>query len=209
MSVLYTVNSGAGAICRCAAALRYYPRSRAPVCITVVGRVCCRSIVDIIKLLGRQSVGPDASGWVFRLTPYVMVGVMLTIVHCAAGGDRRLSAAATGRFDHLTVSLRHRAFLFAISGLDTGSPFTAIGASREAMLGVLVEPMLLLGLWVAAQAAGSTNISNITDTVYHWPLSQSIPLVLALCACAFATLRRNRSQHCSTSVSLTVVFSST
>ncbi|STF30219.1 formate hydrogenlyase subunit 4 [Escherichia coli] len=22
---------------------------------------------------------------------------------------------------------------------------------------------------------------------YHWPLSQSIPLVLALCACAFAT----------------------
>ena len=27
---------------------------------------------DIIKLLGRQSVGPDASGWVFRLTPYVM-----------------------------------------------------------------------------------------------------------------------------------------
>lgn len=81
---------------------------------------------DIIKLLGRQSVGPDASGWVFRLTPYVMVGV-------------------------------------------------------------LVEPMLLLGLWVAAQVAGSTNISNITDTVYHWPLSQSIPLVLALCACAFAT----------------------
>ena len=34
---------------------------------------------DILKLLGRQSVGPDASGWVFRLTPYVMVGVMLPI----------------------------------------------------------------------------------------------------------------------------------
>ncbi|VDZ62810.1 Formate hydrogenlyase subunit 4 (plasmid) [Klebsiella aerogenes] len=34
---------------------------------------------DILKLLGRQSVGPDASGWVFRLTPFVMVGVMLTI----------------------------------------------------------------------------------------------------------------------------------
>ena len=33
---------------------------------------------DIFKLLGRQSVGPDASGWVFRLTPYVMVGVRLT-----------------------------------------------------------------------------------------------------------------------------------
>lgn len=59
-------------------------------------------------------------------------------------------------------------FFFAISGLDTGSPFTALGSSREAMLGVLVEPILLLGLWVAAQVAGSTHISAITDTLYHW-----------------------------------------
>ncbi|XPE34005.1 NADH-quinone oxidoreductase subunit H [Shigella flexneri] len=36
------------------------------------------------------------------------------------------------------VSLRH-------FWSDTGSPFTAIGASREAMLGVLVEPTSLLG----------------------------------------------------------------
>ncbi len=56
-------------------------------------------------------------------------------------------------------------FFFAISGLDTGSPFTALGSSREAMLGVLVEPILLLGLWVAAQVAGSTHISAITDTL--------------------------------------------
>ena len=55
------------------------------------------------------------------------------------------------------------------------------------MLGVLVEPMLLLGLWVAALVAGSTHISNITNTLYHWPVSRSIPLVLAFCACAFAT----------------------
>ncbi len=74
-------------------------------------------------------------------------------------------------------------FFFSIAGTDTGSPFTAIGASREAMLGVLVEPMLLLGLWVAAQVAGSTHISNIADTIYHWPVARSIPLILALCAC--------------------------
>lgn len=55
------------------------------------------------------------------------------------------------------------------------------------MLGVLVEPILLLGLWVAAQVAGSTHISNIADTIYHWPAARSIPLILALCACAFAT----------------------
>ena len=132
---------------------------------------------DIIKLLGRQSVGPDASGWVFRLTPYVMVGVMLTIATALPVVTVGSPLPPLGDLITLLYLFAIARFFFAISGLDTGSPFTAIGASREAMLGVLV----------AAQAAGSTNISNITDTVYHWPLSQSIPLVLALCACAFAT----------------------
>ncbi|VFS76649.1 Hydrogenase 3 component D [Raoultella planticola] len=59
------------------------------------------------------------------------------------------------------------------------------------MLGVLVEPILLLGLWVAAQVAGSTHISRIAATIYHWPAAHSVPLVLALCACAFATFYRN------------------
>ena len=119
---------------------------------------------DIFKLLGRQSVGPDASGWVFRLTPYVMVGVMLTIATALPVVTVGSPLPQLGDLITLLYLFAIARFFFAISGLDTGSPFTAIGASREAMLGVLVEPMLLLGLWVAAQVAGSTNISNITDT---------------------------------------------
>ncbi|AVE71736.1 hydrogenase 3 membrane subunit [Enterobacter cloacae complex sp.] len=133
---------------------------------------------DLFKLLSRQSVAPDAAGWVFRLTPFVMVGVMLTIA---------TALPVLGDLITLIYLFAIARFFFAIAGLDTGSPFTGIGASREAMLGVLVEPILLLGLWVAAQVAGSTHISFITDTVYHWPVSRSLPLVLALCACAFAT----------------------
>ncbi|STD21970.1 respiratory-chain NADH dehydrogenase, subunit 1 [Enterobacter asburiae] len=112
---------------------------------------------------------------------------MLDHRHRAAGGDGGVAAARAWRSDHADLPLCHRRFFFAIAGLDTGSPFTGIGASREAMLGVLVEPILVLGLWVAAQVAGSTHISFITHTVYHWPVARSIPLVLALCACAFAT----------------------
>ncbi|MFV2826063.1 formate hydrogenlyase subunit HycD, partial [Escherichia coli] len=104
---------------------------------------------DIIKLLGRQSVGPDASGWVFRLTPYVMVGVMLTIATALPVVTVGSPLPQLGDLITLLYLFAIARFFFAISGLDTGSPFTAIGASREAMLGVLVEPMLLLGLWVA------------------------------------------------------------
>lgn len=143
---------------------------------------------DIIKLLGRQSVGPDASGWVFRLTPYVMVGVMLTIATALPVVTVGSPLPQLGDLITLLYLLRHRAFSslpFLVWILVARLPLSARAVKR--CLAWLVEPMLLLGLWVAAQVAGSTNISNITDTVYHWPLSQSIPLVLALCACAFAT----------------------
>lgn len=142
---------------------------------------------DLFKLLSRQSVAPDAAGWVFRLTPFVMVGVMLTIATALPVVTVGSLLPALGDLITLIYLFAIARFFFAIAGLDTGSPFTGLGASREAMLGVLVEPILLLGLWVAAQVAGSTHISFITHSVYHWPVSRSIPLVLALCACAFAT----------------------
>ncbi len=142
---------------------------------------------DLFKLLGRQSVAPAASGWVFRLMPFVMVGVMLTIATALPVVTLASPLPPLGDLITLIYLFAIARFFFAIAGLDTGSPFTAIGASREAMLGVLVEPILLLGLWVAAQVAGSTHISNIAGTIYHWPVAHSLTLLLALAACAFAT----------------------
>ena len=85
---------------------------------------------DIFKLLGRQSVGPDASGWVFRLTPYVMVGVMLTIATALPVVTVGSPLPQLGDLITLLYLFAIPRFFFAISGLDTGSPFTALGASR-------------------------------------------------------------------------------
>lgn len=76
-------------------------------------------------------------------------------------------------------------FFFALSGLDTGSPFAGVGASRELTLGILVEPMLILSLLVLALIAGSTLIEMISNTLatgWNSPLTT----VLALLACGFA-----------------------
>lgn len=142
---------------------------------------------DLFKLLGRQSVAPAASGWVFRLMPFVMVGVMLTIATALPVVTIASPLPSLGDLITLIYLFAIARFFFAIAGLDTGSPFTGIGASREAMLGVLVEPILLLGLWVAAQVAGSTHISNIAGAIHGWPTEQSLTLMLAFAACAFAT----------------------
>ena len=143
---------------------------------------------DLVKLLGRQSVAPAASGWVFRLTPFVMVGIMLTIATALPVVTVDAPLPPLGDLITLIYLFALARVFFSIAGLDTGSPFTAIGASREAVLGVLVEPILLLGLWVAALVANSTYVGNIAATVLHWPAARSLPLALALCACAFATV---------------------
>ncbi|WP_312671594.1 respiratory chain complex I subunit 1 family protein [Pseudescherichia sp.] len=142
---------------------------------------------DLIKLLGRQSVAPADASWVFRLMPFVMIGVMLTIATALPVVTVASPLPALGDLITLIYLFAIARFFFAIAGLDTGSPFTGLGASREAMLGVLVEPILLLGLWVVALVAGSTHISSMTATLWSWPVGRSIPLLLALCACAFAT----------------------
>ena len=51
---------------------------------------------DIFKLLGRQSVGPDASGWGVPPDAVCDGGRHADYRYCAAGGDRWFSAAATG-----------------------------------------------------------------------------------------------------------------
>ena len=142
---------------------------------------------DLIKLLGRQSVAPAASGWVFRLMPLVMVAVMFTLATALPVITLASPLPALGDLITLIYLFAIARFFFAIAGLDTGSPFTGIGASREAMLGVLVEPILLLGLWTAAQVAGSTHISQIANAVWRWPAEHGLTLGLAWLACAFAT----------------------
>ncbi|KAA8996885.1 respiratory chain complex I subunit 1 family protein [Affinibrenneria salicis] len=142
---------------------------------------------DLFKLLKRQSVAPAASGWVFRFTPFATIGVMLTVATALPVVTLYAPLAPLGDLITLIYLFAIARFFFAIGGLDTGSPFTGLGASRESMLGVLVEPILLLSLWVTAQLAGSTHISNIAALVRRWPVDDSLALGLAMAACAFAT----------------------
>ena len=141
---------------------------------------------DLGKLLKRQSVAPAAAGIAFRSMPCLLIGGLLTIASALPMVTLASPMGAAGDLITVLYLFAVVRLVFALAGLDTGSPFTGIGASREAVLGVLVEPILLLGLWVAALVAGSTSLGAIAARVLHWPLSSSLTLMLAALACAFA-----------------------
>ena len=77
-------------------------------------------------------------------------------------------------------------FMFALGSIDSAGSYTAIGGVRELLVGVLVEPSLILVLFVAAIAAGSTNLgimANAVGTLQAYPF---VAIVVAGVACAMA-----------------------
>ncbi len=141
---------------------------------------------DITKLLKRQSVAPRDSGFIFRVMPYVLLSSMLLLAMALPVVTTTSLFSGAGDLIIILYIFALFRFFFSLSGLDTGSPFAGIGASRELTLGVLVEPILFLGLLVVALIAGSTNIGSISAVMSQGWVSPTATL-LAMLACGFAT----------------------
>ena len=141
---------------------------------------------DITKLLKRQSVAPRDSGFIFRVMPYVLLGSMLLLAMALPVVTTTSLFSGAGDLIIILYIFALFRFFFSLSGLDTGSPFAGIGASRELTLGVLVEPILFLGLLVVALIAGSTNIGSISAVMSQGWVSPTATF-LAMLACGFAT----------------------
>ncbi|MFM2486884.1 respiratory chain complex I subunit 1 family protein [Celerinatantimonas yamalensis] len=140
---------------------------------------------DIFKLLARQDVAPVNSGSAFRCAPFILLGTLLVVAMALPMMTIQSPFAGGGDIITLIYLLAIFRFFFALSGIDSGSPFAGIGASREMTLGVLVEPVLMLSLIVVALVAGSTNIGVISAALAGSWQSPSATL-LALLACGFA-----------------------
>ena len=139
---------------------------------------------DIAKLLKRQEVAPAQSGAMFRIMPYVLLGSMLLVAMTLPIFTLMSPFGGAGDLITLLYLFALFRFFFSLSGLDTGSTFAGIGASRELVIGILVEPTLILALLVVALIAGSTNIGTISATLAQGWGSPTATL-LAFIACAF------------------------
>jgi hydrogenase-4 component C len=117
---------------------------------------------DILKLLKRQEVAPEGAGIVFRAMPFVLMATLLTIAMALPVLTFASPLPGIGNLFTLVYLLALVRFFFSLSGIDSGSTFAGIGASRETTMGALMEPVILLALFVAALIAGSTNLGQIS-----------------------------------------------
>lgn len=138
---------------------------------------------DLIKQLGKQQITPVGTTIVFIAAPAIVAGTTLLIAAIApivaTGSPLDSSAdlfAVVGLLFLGTVAL-------ALAGIDTGTSFGGMGASREITIAALVEPTILLAVFALSIPAGSSNLGAlVTNTIAHPDHVMSLTAVLAFVA---------------------------
>ncbi|QCT95208.1 NADH-quinone oxidoreductase subunit H [Caminibacter mediatlanticus TB-2] len=131
---------------------------------------------DLYKLFKRGRVYPKNAHWVFKYAPYIMFGVVATML--AALPITYATDFKAGVVSDLFVILYLGAFfrfIFGVASNDSGNAFAAIGGSREQMIGVFVEPVIVLCLIVVMLLAKTSNLVEIQYMVKHWQIGYIYP----------------------------------
>jgi hydrogenase-4 component C len=141
---------------------------------------------DLMKLLNRCEVIPAEAGLVFRATPYVVLVVMLLAAMVIPALMDRSPVAAAGDLITIVYLFAMARFFYALAGIDSGSMFAGVAASRETTMGVLNEPIMLLSLFTVALMAGSTNLGTIASAIRTGQMPAYAATLMAMLAFGFA-----------------------
>jgi len=138
---------------------------------------------DLVKQLGKQQITPLGTTVVFAAAPAISAGTILLIAAIAplvaTGSPLDTSAdlfAVVGLLFVGTVAL-------TLAGIDTGTSFGGMGASREITIAALVEPTILLAVFALSIPARSANLGAlVANTIAHPGQVASLTAVLAFAA---------------------------
>jgi len=116
---------------------------------------------DVAKLLRKVPQHPDGTGAAFRFAP--LLGVACTGVAATAIPliSTRTGLGAGADLIAVVALLTLATAALALAGLDTGTAFGGMGASREMTIIALAEPAILTAVFALAAKADSTNLPAI------------------------------------------------
>jgi len=146
---------------------------------------------DLLRLLRKDVVLAPNASWLFRASPYLIftaVWVAAAIVPTFATG---LLLSRTADLIALVALLGTARFLLALAGMDIGTSFGGIGASREMMIASLAEPAMLMVTFTVALLVQSTSLPQIATYLLATDVGIRISLFLGLIALIIVALAEN------------------
>ncbi len=114
-------------------------------------------LYDVIRLFKKGAVYSSTTSWIFKVAPLVyFASVVIALAFVPVGAKRGL-LSFEGDFLVFAYVLAMGKFFMIIAAMDTGSSFAGMGANREALYSMLIEPAFFIIL--AAMSLLSHNAS--------------------------------------------------
>ena len=144
---------------------------------------------DLRKLLRKEPITPDGTGWVFRAAPLLLTATILVVAAVVPFATTSSPLDSVADLIAVAAVLALGTVTLALAGLDTGTAFGGMGASREMTVMSLVEPTILLSVFALSVRVGSTNLAAIVGATVHDPRAVISPAsLLAAVALAVVTM---------------------
>lgn len=146
---------------------------------------------DLIRLMRKEVVLADNASWLFRVTPYLIFAatwVAAALVPTFAAG---LEFSWTADLIVIVALLGSARFFQALAGMDVGTSFGGIGASREVMIASLAEPAMLLIVFSLALVAGATQLSTVAAFMGSPEVGLRVSLGMSLIALVMVAIAEN------------------
>lgn len=122
---------------------------------------------DIFRLFKKGAVYSETTTIIFQIAPSIYISsVLIAILTVPFGGNKGI-ISFEGDFLFFAYVLTLGKFFNIISALDTGSSFEGMGASREALYSMLVEPAFFILIGSASLLSGHTTFSEIFKSLHY------------------------------------------
>ena len=121
---------------------------------------------DIIRSWRIGSVYSKTSSIIFQVAPTIYFATILMAILFIPFGNQKGLLSFNGDFVFFAYALALGKFFMIIAALDTGSSFEGMGASREALYAMLVEPAFFILMGSFALLTGYTSFAGIFGALH-------------------------------------------
>ena len=146
---------------------------------------------DLARLARKEAIVADSATSYFRVAPYLIFAstwVAAALVPTFATG---LLFSWSADLIAIVALLGFARFALTLAGMDVGTSFGGLGASREAMFATLAEPAMMTIVFCLALLAGSTQLSTIAEYMTTHDVGLRVTLGMALVALVMVALAEN------------------
>lgn len=163
---------------------------------------------DVLKLLKKRPVLAENASAISRAAPYAALAAAVLAAALVPSFARGMLLAPFADLLLIAGLLALSRFAMALAGMDVGTAFGGLGATREMAFAALAEPALVLVALIFAILAGTTNLDVITGIFQEGALGLRVSLgfaAVALLAVAVAENARIPVDNPATHLELTMV----